>query len=123
MDRVKITNNKMKFKLIIILSVLICACETSPCGNIGFKAVCVTIENKSGTEIKYIELKHKSGGETVQMLGDGETANISFESDGENSYKLNIGFITGKKLETEVYTENGYEIRHKIKADEILTKY
>lgn len=108
---------------LLLIIILFYSCETSPCGNIGFKSVCVTIENQSGTEIKYIELKHKNGEERIQMLGNKETANISFESDGENSYKLNIGFITGKKLDTEVYTENGYEIKHVVGKEKIDTEY
>ncbi len=82
----------------------------------------VTVENKSGQNIKSLTLKHEYGSIEMKNLSNQENVNLIFKNGGENSYrvfaKLNNDSIVSSSGN---YVEAGYTTTEIIFADKVKT--
>ena len=118
----------MKTKIFIVISILSCqlffSCKkNTSCKNLAKGDVCIILKNRSGKNIKLLELRHERGKNEITNLADSENANISFNSPGESSYTISAVFEDGKTVKsTGAYIEGGYKMTEIIHKDKIETK-
>jgi flagellar hook assembly protein FlgD len=80
--------------------------------------VCVTVENKSGQNIKTLILKHESGSIEMKNLSDKADVNLIFKNVGENSYRIIAKFDNDSTVSSKGnYVEAGYRTTEIIFAD------
>lgn len=112
---------------VLIINCLVffsCKEANTSCENLVKDDVCVVLKNRSGRNIKLLELKYGRGKKEIRNLADNENANISFNSPGESSYSLNVIFEDGCTLKSGgTYIEGGYKITEVIHRDRIETKF
>lgn len=119
----------MKAKILIIISIICCqlfiSCreKNTSCEYLAKGDICVILKNRSGKNIKSLELKHERGKNEIINLANNENANISFNSPGESSYTITASFEDGKVVKsTGTYIEGGYKMTEIIHNDEIESK-
>lgn len=83
----------------------------------------VTVDNKSGQNIKTLTLKHESGSIEMENLSDKESVNLIFKNGGENSYRI-IAKLDNDSIVSSRgnYVEAGYRTTEIIFADRVKTE-
>lgn len=100
-----------------------CKEDDTSCKILDKDDVCIILKNRSGKNIKLLELKHERGKNEITNITDNENANISFNSPGESSYTITATFEDGKTVKsTGAYIEGGYKMTEIIHIDKIETK-
>lgn len=119
----------MKSKIFIAISIISCqflfSCkeENTSCKNLAKGDVCIILKNRSGKNIKLLEVKHEQSKNEITNISDNENANISFNSLGESSYTITATFEDGKTVKsTGAYIEGGYKMTEIIHNSKIETK-
>jgi len=83
----------------------------------------VTVDNKSGQNIKTLTLKHENGSIEMKNLSENENVNLIFKNGGENSYRIfamldNDSIVSSRGN----YVEAGYRTTEIIFADRVKTE-
>ncbi len=82
----------------------------------------VTVENKSGQNVKTLTLKHENGSIEMKNLPSEENVNLIFKNGGENSYKIFAKFDNDSIISSNgEYVESGYRLTEIIFEDRINT--
>jgi hypothetical protein len=82
----------------------------------------VSVENRSGQNIKRLTLKHESGSIEMKNLSKTDSANLIFKNVGENSYRIVAILANGSTISSRGnYVEAGYRTRETIFPDSIKT--
>jgi flagellar hook assembly protein FlgD len=83
----------------------------------------VTVDNKSGQNIKTLTLKHERGSIEMKNLSDVESVNLMFKNRGENSYRIIAKFDNDSVVSSSGnYVEAGYRTTEIIFADRVNTE-
>jgi hypothetical protein len=116
------------FLLLAIVAVFIAGVFVSAVSHFGSPIVTVNFINKSGKEIKTIDIIHETArfGEIqhrISNLPSSKERQIRIWSPAESSYKLIVTFADEKQLTGgEGYIEPGYKITEMIENDKIKSK-
>jgi len=117
---------KRLFYIIILLTLTgIVACDRKEKCDCTRDNVCVTIINKTDQPVKMVRLltHGMSKVESGLLSTDAKTC-LSFNSPGENSFKLTATLINGDTIgSTEVYSEGGYKFIGTLTNDTIKLQY
>lgn len=83
----------------------------------------VTVENKSGQNIKVLSLIHQYGSIEMKNLNKQESVNLIFKNRGENSYQIFAKLGNDSIIHSRAnYVEAGYKEKETILTDRIKTE-
>jgi len=109
--------------LVLNMSAFSCVNSSKDC-YCSHQEVCILVINHSGQSVVVINIVNKKESASKGKLGDEKKSCITFNSAGENSFRLEAILESGDTIVSgEVYSEGGYKFIGKIKKDTLILEY